>query len=295
MLLLLYFDRIIGPKVLLQEPDNLVDDLGEDYLEQIKGLLDSSDLGFFTHYFSPELNTANYIFDLNSLWARGRAELIMVTAIISEDEPDIESYRRIMEKFVKKLQEYPNLFKAVYINRGTEEERQNIEENYEILKKEVTNLYKILSIKRIETEGHLYSFPKIREDRIIPLSGDILKRLEGLTNKDHKENVFIVFRTRGEAMKIDVLPIETEKVIRLAIIFGEQMTISILQKISEIITSYEEELQLIFTSGICQEIDRCVYEVYIDTEMPVLDKIIEEIYRIPGVLEIEVKLIALNT
>ena len=59
MLLLCYFDRIIGPKVFLTEPKQLKEDLNMEYLKQIQSLLDSADLGFFTHFFSQELKTAN--------------------------------------------------------------------------------------------------------------------------------------------------------------------------------------------------------------------------------------------
>ncbi|MFX0070965.1 MAG: hypothetical protein ACFFAO_07740, partial [Candidatus Hermodarchaeota archaeon] len=102
------------------------------------------------------------------------------------------------------------------------------------------------------------------------------------------------FRTRGEAMKIDLIPVETDRIFNLVIIFGEQMTINVLQQISQIFSKFENEVSLVFTSGICQEVDKCLYEIYINTEMEKLNEILDEIYKISGIIEIDVKLIELK-
>ena len=66
MLILSYFDRIIGPRLFLTFPENLIEELGEDYLKQVSDLLDApDDDGFFTHNFSPELRTANWMFSIH--------------------------------------------------------------------------------------------------------------------------------------------------------------------------------------------------------------------------------------
>lgn len=295
MSLLIYFNRIIGPSVFLKEPDTLLEDLGEDYIDQIRGIMDTAELGFSSHYFSKELQTANYLFKLSSSWARGRNELVMVTSILSEDEPDLSSYEKRFQRFVDKLASHSDLFKAFYIHNIPPEETEAVHKNYDILNSEFKDLYKILSIKKIETEGELYRFSQIKEQRVISLSPQVIHRLDELIEKEKKKNCFIVYRNRGEAMKIDVIPVDSDKIIRLVIIFGEKMTVTVLQRISEILASHEERLKLIFTSGICQEIDKCIYEVYIDTEMDILNKIIEEVYKIPEILEMEVKLLAINS
>ncbi|MHA1343100.1 MAG: hypothetical protein ACTSQG_03885 [Promethearchaeota archaeon] len=294
MLLLCYFDRIIGPKVFITYPSNLKEDLDAESLNQIMSLLDSADNGFFTHYFS-DLNTANFIFTIKSSWARGRQELIMITAIISEDEPDYTYYERFLTKFIKKIQKIPFIFKAFYLNAGPKDENDEILENYKILKEEIENLYKILSVKKIETEGQLITFENLKQKKKIDLSSDVIKKLESITEK--KKNCFLVFRARGDAMKINIitLPRETNKIIRITFIFGEQMTVTVLQEISEIFTRFEDKVSLIFTSGICQEVDKCIYEAYIDTDIDILNEMIEQAYKISGILEIEVKLIGLKS
>ncbi|TFF93396.1 MAG: hypothetical protein EU543_03710, partial [Promethearchaeota archaeon] len=81
MILLLYFDRTLGPRVFLTSPSDLAENLEKQNVNKIKSLLDSGEEGFFSHYFSQELKTANWIFKIKSDWARGRRELLMITII----------------------------------------------------------------------------------------------------------------------------------------------------------------------------------------------------------------------
>ncbi len=294
ILLLSYFDRIIGPNLILTCPENLIEDTSIDFTKQVKTLLDSADDGFFTHYFSPEFKTANWIFTIDSSWARGRAELVMISAITSEEEPDYSLYEKILSKFVENVKGHNDIFKGFYLNYGPKEEMEEIQKNYEILKQELQKTYKILSFKKIETEGKLITFSKIKETKIINLSNEIIQKLNVLTESKEKENCFIVFRTRGKAIKFDILPVNIEKVIRLAIIFEVEIQLPILNEIGKILAEFDKKTDLIFTSGLCQEGERCIYEVYIDTDMQTLNQIIENIYMISNIIAIEVKLIALE-
>ncbi|TFG06855.1 MAG: hypothetical protein EU539_06530 [Promethearchaeota archaeon] len=289
MLLLSYFDRIVGPLVFLTNPHNLRKNLDADHVEQIASFLNSEQDGFFTHTFSPELKTANWVFDLDSKWARGRSELALISAIVSEEEPDYAMYEQVLAKFVDKIKKIPDVYKAFYINKGPVEEKDKIQEKFSIIKEELNNLYKILVIKNVETEGQLINFERLKKEKIIGLSEGVIKKLNKLIN--NKQNCFMVFRTRGEAMKLDIIPVEADKIFNLVIMFGEQMTVSILQQISRVFSKFEDEISLIFTSGICQEVDKCLYEVFINTEMEKLNAILDEIYRISGIIEIDVKLI----
>jgi hypothetical protein len=99
----------------------------------------------------------------------------------------------------------------------------------------------------------------------------------------------MVSRIRGDAIKVDLIPVNTNKLFSLSIIFGEQMTITILQQISTILS--EHDISLVFTSGICQEVNRCIYEVFIDSNETILKQIIDKISIISGILEIEAKVI----
>ena len=292
MILLLYFNRTIGPKILMSSPSDLLDNLEKEDKDQIKSLLDSVNEGFFSHYFIPELKTANWIFKLDSQWARGRSEIAMITIIVPEEEPDYSYYEEVLSKSIKKIRDIPDIYKAFYIDEELKVNQNEIEKNYGLLKQEIHNLYKIVSVKIIETEGSLISFKNLKKNKEIKLSDSILNKIMEISK--NQENCFIVFRTRGDSTKIDMIPVNTEKIIRLAIIFGEQMTVKVVQKISYIFSSHKDAVSLVYTSGICQEIDRCIYEVYVIPDMQKINSIIEEIYKIEGVLSIEIKLIEMS-
>jgi len=290
MLALCYFDRILGPKVFLTNPQNFINSIKEDYINQIKSLMESESKGFFTHNFSSDFKTANWTFNLNSKWARGRSESVMISLIVSEEEPDYLAYESILSKFVEKLKNIPELYKAFYINSDTITlNKEEIQNKFTLLKEELNNLYKILIIKRIETEGQLVSFSKLKKSKVIELSSDLIQKLSKLTEK--KNHCFLVFRTRGEALKLDVIPVEADEIFNLIIMFGEQMTVSVLQEISKILSKYEDKLQLVFTTGLCYELDKCIYEVYLNIDIDTLNSLIEDLYKINGIIEMEVKLI----
>lgn len=294
MLLLSYFDRIKGPVVYMTAPGSLAHELKEEYQEQIKSLLDTNHDGFFTHFFSRELKTANYIFSLESSWARGRQESVMITVIAPEEEPDYTKYEKVLEKFSKKIQSNVHSFKGFYaisgINTLSDRTKEEILTQYNFLETELDNLYKILAIKRVETEGQLISFSKLQRDRTISVSKDIINKLRRI--QEEHENCFMVFRGRGSAMKLDIIPVDSERIYRLAIIFGQQVSVNMLQLFSRTFSFYDDQIKLIFTSGLCQETDKCIYEVYIDTDQLTLNEIIQELYKIEGIIEIEIELIS---
>ncbi|MFX1441936.1 MAG: hypothetical protein ACFFHV_00855 [Promethearchaeota archaeon] len=290
MLVLSYFDRILGPKVFLTNPQNLIKSLEDDYINQIKSLMESESTGFFTHNFSSDFKTANWAFNLDSKWARGRSESAMISLIVSEEEPDYSAYELILSKFVEKLKNIPELYKAFYINSDSiKMNKKEIQNKFTLLKEELNNLYKILIIKKIETEGQLISLSKLKKTKNIELSNDVIQKLSKLT--ENKKHCFLVFRTRGEALKLDVIPVETDEIFNLIIMFGEQMTVSVLQEISKILSKYEDNLKLVFTTGICQEVDKCIYEVYLDIDIDMLNSLIEDLYKVNGIIEMDVKLI----
>lgn len=293
MLLLSYFNRRLGPTVFLTSPNTLVHVMDEAHLDQVKSLLNQADhSGFFTHRFSPELKTANYSFSLDSPHARGRKELLLVTAIVSEEEPDYSLYEKFLSKFVEKLKSIPEIFLAFYIDSDSEvsEDKEKIRDNYIILREELKNIYTILTIKPIETHGQLFSLSTLKKQKEIKLSKELIIKLDSISK--NRKNYFMVSRIRGDAVKVDLIPLDTERVISLSIIFGEQMTVTVLQQITKVFA--EHDVSLIFTSGICQEVNRCIYEVFIDSDERLLKQMIDKISIISGIIEIDAKIINLQ-
>jgi len=290
MLLLSYFNRRLGPTVFLTSPHTLVQVMDEAHLDQVKSLLNQTEQsGFFTHNFSPELKTANYSFSLDSPHARGRKELLLVTAIVSEEEPDYSIYEKFFIKFVEKIKSIPEIFLAFYLDSHSEigEDKEKIKEKFTRLQEELTNIYKILTIKPIETHGQLFSLESLKNKKASILSKELITKLSSLSK--NRRNYFVVSRIRGDAIKVDLIPIDAERVMSLSIIFGEQMTITVLQQITRVFA--EHDVSLIFTSGICQEVNRCIYEVFIDSDEKLIKQMIDKISIISGIIEIDAKII----
>ncbi|MEJ2278728.1 MAG: hypothetical protein P8Y70_13420 [Candidatus Lokiarchaeota archaeon] len=246
--------------------------------------------GFFAHNFSPEFKTANNIFSLESEYARGGSELLMLTIIISEEEPDYTFYESILKKFITKIKDIDGVNKIFYEKADSEGKRE-INKIVRKIKNELENLSQIITIKSVETEGSLIDYGNFRDNRIIKLSDRIIRQI---SNKNGRKNVFIVSRTRGEGIKIDIIPVQEDEIVRLSVIFNEKTTIRVVQEISKILAQFEEFISLVFTSGVCQEQTRCIYEVYISSAKNELEKIISEINQIPGVLSVEIKILELQ-
>lgn len=283
--MLLYFDKIIGPSILISKPQDFIKKLSKQDLIQVKSLLDAGNDGFFTHDFSPEFRTANWIFHIPSIWARGGVELVMLTVIIRK-EVETKEYQVEMERFIDRVVDIENIYRAFYINGRITEHQEDIINKHKLLDNHLDNLYKILSLKSIETEGELLSLKKIQEALAITIPAGMILNLEN-SIKD-KKNVFIVYRVRGDALKIDLIPIFSKEVIKLELIFGSQMTPAKIREITETFLNYDTTL--VFTSGICQEEDKCIYEVYIELkDLNQLEGIKSDFHRIKGVMEIRIE------
>ncbi|MFX1237525.1 MAG: hypothetical protein ACFFAS_00080 [Promethearchaeota archaeon] len=295
MLILSYFDVRMGPRVFLTVPSDLLYKSGSasENIDNIKKLLDRDEEGFFIHTFSPKLKTANLIFNVFSKWARGRQESVMLSAICSEEEPDYSLYENMFISFKDKITDIPDIYKAFYIESTFEEEdKVNIQLNYLILESELKKIDKALSIKPIETHGQLVKSSKVLFKKAISLPEGLIIQV----SKMAKKNYFIVYRTQGKVIKIDMIPVDAEEVFSLKIIFGEKMTLPIIKKISEILSQHDgKDFILVFTTGICQEGSRCIYEAYINTTKQVLDNIMNLLANIDGIMEIVLELINLKS
>lgn len=74
----------------------------------------TSDQGFFEHE-SFGVNLTGYIFRVKSEWGRGRNESFSINYIADTDE-DLGVFEPALEKFVNKVSQIPDLFKAAYAN-----------------------------------------------------------------------------------------------------------------------------------------------------------------------------------
>jgi len=261
MLLLTYFNPIIGPDILYSVPLDIEELLSEEDAGQIKRLMDAAHPGFFTHSFSKELNTANYFFMIPSAWARGKQEMVMITKIIEEEEPKLGDYKNEFENFVQTIRkERPAIYKAFYNKNPPLNYEEAINEEFAYLSGRFKELSKFFEISQAQTHGILVPFKELRQKRSIFLPSSTLRELESFL--EQKPNYFIVFQRRRETFKVEIIPYDEKRVIKFVVFFNGQLSPETLKEIGLVFQGLK--LPFVYASGICQQGGKCIYEVYLN-------------------------------
>ncbi|TXT61879.1 MAG: hypothetical protein BAJALOKI3v1_730004 [Promethearchaeota archaeon] len=138
-----YFHRKIGPIVFYAYPEDLLE---EQLSTRIANIMDQQfSEGFFTHSFE-ETITMNYYFEIQSDWARGNNDMLMIS-IIFDEQTDIKVEEKIQDlciEFSDKLKSNEDIYTAFYIsdlNNFNREEQEKIVKNNELVKLWVRELY----------------------------------------------------------------------------------------------------------------------------------------------------------
>lgn len=138
-----YFHRKIGPMVWYSYPENLLDD---NLSTRIANIMDQQFTeGFFTHSFEDTI-TMNYYFEIESDWARGNNDMLMIS-IIFDEQTNLQIEDRIKElsiEFSDKLKSNEEIYTAFHIgdiNNFEENEQEKIIRNNELVKLWVRELY----------------------------------------------------------------------------------------------------------------------------------------------------------
>ncbi len=130
VLILSYFDQIVGPQIFLKAPEVLPD----DEMNNIPLLMDFYEKGFFIHI-SGNLKSLNQIFVVPSNYSRGKQETLLISIIIdinSEIHPDLA--QELLEGFVEEFTKINKVYKAFYLNSERYDGDPNVYE-------EVKNLF----------------------------------------------------------------------------------------------------------------------------------------------------------
>mgnify|MGYP006277517897 CR=1 FL=1 len=110
-----YFHRKIGPLVFYSYPENMLDD---KLSTRIANIMDQQFTeGFFTHSFK-EIITMNYYFEIQSDWARGNYDMLMISFIFNQQvNPEIEEkIRDLCVDFAEKLKSDVDMYTAFHIS-----------------------------------------------------------------------------------------------------------------------------------------------------------------------------------
>ncbi|OLS14365.1 MAG: hypothetical protein RBG13Loki_2014 [Promethearchaeota archaeon CR_4] len=247
--------------MILTEPPDLPDLFGPDAIQAVVKAMDNASEGFSTLTVN-SFTIANHFFSIKSPWGRGGNEMVMITAIVQEKEPDFQTYERNFRKFEQTLKKDPDIFKAFYL-RNTEKlnyDQVSIKRKFEDLKKylfEVVQTFQLL----FHTHGSLRSWKSVIQNLVVELPSIVKQDVRDF-NLDHHRNCFVVYRKKGDAIKIDLIPVEGSRVLKVGVFFTGTLTPEI---INELLRSFVElKLKAVFTSGLCVEGNSCVYEVYVD-------------------------------
>jgi hypothetical protein len=125
-----FFDDMEGPKLLFSYPP---DTLSHEIQSQISDAINNLDVeGFFTHSFAT-ITSLDYFFELNSSWARGNKEMILLSTIFEEKvAPEIDYALRFLSvEFAASLKNAEESFKGFHSKdekKYPKEESANIRE-----------------------------------------------------------------------------------------------------------------------------------------------------------------------
>lgn len=113
IIVLSHFNVIQGPKIVLQVPEtSTINDI-----EQIPQLLNLYDEGFFIQIF-PTFKSANLVFEIDSMYARGKREMLLISILVGENEGSVNLNfaQQLLESFVKEFKEIEYIYKGLYVN-----------------------------------------------------------------------------------------------------------------------------------------------------------------------------------
>lgn len=259
VLFFFYFHLKIGPTILILIPNTYTDYVTAEDLDQIKRLMDAASEGFFFHTFTPQLKTANYFFTIQSPWARGRMEMLMISQVVQESNPDLGFYERMLTDFVNDFKSTPNIFKGIYKDYLVQENKTDVEKYYEMIKEKVMDLSKKLQQAEIQTKGELITIQKLMNTKTVRIPSLIFEHIQNTTQKHM--NCFIFYRIQKESYEILLFPMDHNRLLKVSV-YLQNINPQTLKDVSTILISNNHE-NVIYSSGLCTQGSLCIYEVYL--------------------------------
>ena len=259
LLFFFYFHLKIGPTILISIPKTYRDYVTEDDLDQIKRLMDSANEGFFFHTFTPQLKTANYFFTIQSPWARGRMEMLMISQLVQESNPDLGFYERMLTEFVTDFKVTPNIYKGIYKDLLIQDHKEEVDKYYEIIREKVLDLSKKLQQAEIQTKGELITIQKLLDTKSIRIPSLIFEHIQNVPQKH--PNCFIFYRIQKDTYEILLFPMDHNILLKVSV-YLQNINPQTLKDVSTILISNNHD-KVIYSSGLCTQGSLCIYEVYL--------------------------------
>ncbi len=152
LIVLSYFDKIIGPRIFLSYPDAKLE-LEGDLIDKLMKFfdLDINETFFEIILINKHKRIINLYFELKSEWARGKKELVMLSLIMKERYDSRLIYSFLVDA-VQKIISTENIFKAFYKDDNFRDNDIEIDLGYEAIKSTLLNCLKSL-INRLKTRS----------------------------------------------------------------------------------------------------------------------------------------------
>jgi len=165
LLAISYFDRKMGPSVFYSYPEHK---LKKENASIIANLMDQIiSEGFFTHSFNSSY-TVNYYLELDSEWARGKKEFLMISIVFNQPI-SVETEKTLFTlciEFIEWLKAKNDIFTAFY--RSTELDDQNfhdnIEQNFNLVKDWLQEFY-LAIVDEIQNNLEEYNISSLLEKK----------------------------------------------------------------------------------------------------------------------------------
>ena len=163
-----YFHRKIGPLVFYSYPKNSLD---KDLSVKIANIMDQQfNEGFLTRSFE-NLKSMNYYFEIQSDWARGFKEILMVSIIIHlQISPEIEeSIASLCRKFAEMMKSKEDIYTGFYLNEISnydETDKERIKLNEQLIKDVVKELY-WETIEETKSKSEEQKLTQIENDKYV--------------------------------------------------------------------------------------------------------------------------------
>ena len=116
-IILSFFNRKKGPIVFHSYPENTL--IENEIMEIVQNMSYAFKKEFFVQHSSTVPSSLNYYFEINSDWARGKKEMLLLSIIINQPiTPILEKIiQPICLEFATQIKNEENSFKALYINQ----------------------------------------------------------------------------------------------------------------------------------------------------------------------------------
>jgi hypothetical protein len=204
-----FFKRKSGPHIFYSYPEDALTNVEK---ESLVGIMTQSFKERFFPYQTSTISTINYYFEVQSEWARGNKEMLMISVLLDQKITNAieEIIKTVCLDLESQINSTQNIFKALYVNEldsFSAEEHAEIMGSYGDLKVYLQEFYKKIKIlQRRKNAKHIITV-SMEIDKKLALNHIAQKiegaefnaeRFPGLVMKSEDPNITIILFSTGK-------------------------------------------------------------------------------------------------